>query len=123
MPGRYLSDCRGFGANLEKELNCLENPGIRGLALLMDVAILFSSLNAFVLLGLIYLYGRLALRSRAILSVGLVIFAVFLLTQNLLTVFAYTSMQPLFGEETLPILSSTSALQFAAYVTLLKFTL
>ncbi len=88
----------------------------------MDVAIFFSALNVVVLIALVYLYGRLALRSKAVLSLGLVVFALFLLIQNLLTIFAYSTMQPLFGEETLPILSTTSALQFAAYATLLKFT-
>lgn len=83
----------------------------------------FSGLNVIVLLALLYLYGRLAMRSRAVLSIGLVVFALFLLTQNSLTLFAYYTMEPLFGGETVPFLSATSALQFAAYVVLLKFTI
>ena len=93
------------------------------MALLMDVAMLFSGLNIVVLISLLYVYGRLAIRSKAVLSVGLVFFAIFLLTQNLLTLFAYYYMEPLFGIETMPILSATAALQFAAYVVLLRFTI
>ena len=88
----------------------------------MDVATLFSGLNVAMLIALLYVYGRLALRSRVILSVGLVVFALFLLTQNLLTLFAYFTMESLFASGTLPILSATSSLQFAAYAVLLKLT-
>ena len=89
----------------------------------MEVAMLFSGLNVVVLIALLYLYGRLAIRSRAVLSLGLVVFSLFLLTQNALTLFAFYTMQPLFGDEVMPILSAASALQFAAYVILLRFTI
>jgi len=89
----------------------------------MDVAMVFSGLNVIVLLALLYLYGRLAMRSRAVLSIGLVVFALFLLTQNSLTLFAYYTMEPLFDAETVPFLSATSILQFAAYMVLLRFTI
>jgi hypothetical protein len=91
--------------------------------LLMDLAILFSGLNVVVLIALIYIYGRIAIRSKAVLSVALTVFAVVLLTQNFLSLYAYYAMEPLFGAETVPILSTTSVLQFIAYTILLKFTI
>lgn len=107
--------------NLEKWLN-VTSRDVSSMALLMDVAMLFSGLNIVVLVALMYIYGRLAIRSKAVLSFGLVVFALILLTQNILTLFAYYTMEPLFGAETMPILSTSSALQFVAYVLLLKFT-
>lgn len=107
--------------NLEKRLNATgqaEHP----MALLMDLAMIFSGLNVVVLIALLFIYGKLALRSRALLSAVLVIFALVLISQNLLTLFAYYTMEPLFGTETMPFLSATSVLQFAAYALLLRFT-
>ncbi len=89
----------------------------------MDVAMVFSALNVAVLVILLYVYGRIAARSRAVLSVGLVVFSVFLLTQNLLSLYAFYAMEPLFGAETMPFLSAASVLQFAAYALLLGFTI
>ena len=84
---------------------------------------IFSALNVAVLIVLLYVYGRIAVRSRAVLSLGLVVFSLFLLTQNLLTLFAFYTMEPLFGVETVPFLSAASILQFGAYVLLLVFTI
>lgn len=90
---------------------------------LMDVALAFSGLNVAVLAGLIFLYGRMVVRSRAVPSFALVVFALFLLVQNALTIYAYDDMAPLFGAETLPYLTAIAASQFVALVVLLWFTL
>jgi hypothetical protein len=89
----------------------------------MDVALLFSGLNCVVLVALVFLYGRIAVKSRAVLSFALIVFAFFLLAQNLLTIYAYDSMAPLFGAQTVPFLSAIAASQFVALAALLKFTL
>jgi hypothetical protein len=88
----------------------------------MDIAIVLSALNALLLVGLLVFYGRIAVKSRAALSYGLVVFALFLLAQNLLTVFSYASMAPLFGEATVPYLCTMAALQLVALLALLRFT-
>ena len=88
----------------------------------MNVAIVLSGLNALLLVGLLVFYGRIAVKSRAALSYGLVIFALFLLAQNLLTVFSYASMAPLFGDATVPYLCVMAALQLVALLALLRFT-
>jgi len=93
------------------------------LELLMDVALVFSGMNVIVLVALVFLYGRIALKSRAVLSFALIVFAFFLLAQNLLTIYAYGSMAPLFGAETVPYLSAIAGSQFVALAVLLKFTL
>jgi hypothetical protein len=91
--------------------------------LMMDVAILFSGLNAALLLALLYFYVRIALRSRASHSIGLTFFALLLLANSLLTVFSYITMAPFFGKEALPFLSTVSVLEFVGLAVLLKITL
>jgi len=90
---------------------------------MMDVAVIFSALNVILLLGLLYLYAKIALRSRAAHSVGLVFFALLLLANSLLTVYSYAAMAPVFGREALPYLSMTSVLEFVGLAVLLKITL
>jgi hypothetical protein len=89
----------------------------------MDVAILFSGLNAVLLVALLFIYAKIALRSRASHSVGLMFFAILLLANSLLTVYSYVAMAPFFGKEALPYLSMMSVLEFVGLAVLLKITL
>ena len=89
---------------------------------MMDLAVVFAVLNIIVLVVLLSLYGKIALKSRAAHSLGLVVFALFLLAQNLVTVSAYLTMSPLFGQSALPALSGISALEFVGLVVLAKIT-
>ena len=90
---------------------------------MMDVAIVFSALNAILLLVLLYVFARIAIRSRASHSVGLMFFALLLLANSLLTAYSYATMAPFFGREALPYLSTMSVLEFVGLVVLLKITL
>jgi hypothetical protein len=89
---------------------------------MMYIAIGLGSINSAILLVLIYLYARIALRTRASYSVGLVIFGSLLLVHNLLTVFAYSTMSPLFGAEALPFLSAMGAAELGGLLVLLRLT-
>jgi hypothetical protein len=90
---------------------------------MMDLAIVFSSLNVAVLIGLLYLYARITWRSRAVYPAGLLIFASLLLLQNLVTVYSYVSMTPFFGESVLPYLFAISLLEFGGLMALARITL
>jgi hypothetical protein len=90
---------------------------------MMELALVFSSLNVVALLALLYLYGRIALRSRAAYSVGLTLFALLLLLQNAVTAFSYIEMTPFFGDEVVPYLATISVLEFGGLVALTKVTL
>jgi hypothetical protein len=89
---------------------------------LMDVAIGVAAVNSAILLGLVYLYAKIAVRSRATYSFGLSFFAAMLLLQNLLTAFAYGTMSPLFGTDALPYLSVIGGTELAGLLALLKMT-
>ena len=80
----------------------------------MNLAIVFAGLNTVLLGGLIYQYGRIFMRSRAVYTGGLILFAVALLFQNATTLYAYFMMAPFFGEGVLPYLLATSVLEFAS---------
>ena len=89
----------------------------------MYVAIGLATVNSAILLGLIYVYAKISVRTRASYSIGLVIFAALLLLQNLLTAVAYGTMSPVFGSEALPYLSAMGAAEFAGLLVLLRMTL
>jgi hypothetical protein len=90
---------------------------------MMDVAIVFSALNAVLLLILLYVFTGIAMRSRASHSIGLMFFTLLLLANSLLTAYSYATMAPFFGSEALPYLSTMSVLEFVGLAVLLKITL
>ena len=90
---------------------------------MMEVAIVFSVLNAALLLALLYIFARIAINSHASHSIGLTFFALLLLANSALTAFSYATMAPFFGEDALPFLSTMSVLEFVGLTVLLKITL
>ena len=89
----------------------------------MYVAIVFSALNSALLLVLLYFFARIAIRSHASHSLGLMFFALLLLANSVLTAYSYATMAPFFGSEALPFLSTISVLEFVGLAVLLKITL
>jgi hypothetical protein len=90
---------------------------------MMLVTVSLASVNSVLLLVLLLLYGRIVIKSRATYAVGLMIFALLLLAQNLLSVFAFITMEPLFAAGALPLLSGIAALELGGLVVLLRITL
>ncbi len=88
----------------------------------MQIAVILSILNSAVLLLLLGLYAKMAVKTRAGYSVGLMIFAFFLLAQNIATVYSYVSMAPFFGSAAMPYLMTISALEFGGLIVLAKIT-
>jgi hypothetical protein len=87
------------------------------------VATLFASGNVILLLSLIYLYGRIVLKTRAAYSAGLLVFAVLLLLHNVVTVVGYVFMANFFDDQVYPFLMGITICEFGALVALLKVTL
>ena len=90
---------------------------------MMDAAVIFSVLNAALLVVLLYVFAGIAIRSRASHSIGLTFFALLLLANSILTAYSYATMAPFFGREALPYLSTMSVLEFVGLSVLLKITL
>jgi len=89
----------------------------------MGLAVGFSSLNVIILVGLLLVYARIAVRSRALYPVGLMLFAGLLLAQSLTTVYSYVMMTPYFGGSVVPYLFTISLLEFGGLIALAKVTL
>ncbi len=90
---------------------------------MMEVAIVFSVLNAILLVILLVVFVGIAVRSRASHSFGLMFFALLLLANSVLTIYSYATMTPFFLPEALPYLSIMSVLEFVGLAVLLKITL
>ena len=89
----------------------------------MLLTVLISSLNSALLIALLFIYGRMAMKTRAIYSVGLAVFAILLLSQNLLSVYSYVTMDTFFGDEVVPYLLGIGSLEFFGLIALLRNTL
>ena len=92
------------------------------MALIMDLAILASSVNIALLMSLLYLYTRAFAKTRAIFTVGLVVFSLLLLIQNGVALYSYVSMAPFFADSVLPYLFVTSFSQLGGLFVLLKIS-
>ena len=90
--------------------------------LLILVATLFSAFNVILLVGLICLYARIAVRTHAGYSAGLLVFAVLLMFHNVVTLFGYAAMGGLFNDQLYPVLVAITVCEFGALLALLKVT-
>lgn len=90
---------------------------------MMMLAVGLSSVNSVILLVLLFLYGKIVMRTKAMYAAGLMVFALLLLADNMLTVVSYVAMAPFFGTEALPFLSGIAALELGGLLVLMKITL
>jgi len=93
------------------------------MALIMDVSAVISAANVAVLIGLIVLYGRTYSSSRAPFTLGLIFFASLLLIQNVIGIYSYITMAPLFGEALFPYMLAINIAELAGLSILLKVTI
>jgi len=90
---------------------------------LVEVAIGFSALNVVLIVGLLYMYGRMALKTHAGYTIGLMIFSGLLLAQNSLMVYVCGFLTDLYAWQLYPFLDGLAILEFAGLLALLKVTL
>jgi hypothetical protein len=90
--------------------------------LLILVATLFSTFNVILLVGLIYLYARIAMKTHAGYSAGLLIFSVLLLLHNIVTLFGYTIMGGLYNTQLYPVLVAITVCETGAIIALFRVT-
>lgn len=87
-------------------------------------------INAIVSIGtiiisgiLLYLYAKIYSKVRATFTIGLMFFASMLVVQNLIVVYAYFVMAPLYAEGLLPYFLFIHIAELAGVASLLKITL
>lgn len=90
---------------------------------LVAVAAGSSGFNVILLLGLLYLYVRIASKTRAGYTYGLMIFSGLLLAQNSLMVYVCAFLTDFYGWQLYPYFVAVAVLESVGLLALLKVTL
>jgi hypothetical protein len=93
------------------------------MAMLMDLSAGISIANVALLMVLLTVYVRIYRSSKAIFTLGLVFFACMLTLHNLIAIYAYFAMAPLYHEGLLPYFVVIHVAELAGIAALLKVTL
>jgi hypothetical protein len=93
------------------------------MTILMDISAIISLANVSILLALLTVYAKIYKSTRAIFTVGLMFFASMLMLHNLIAVYAYFAMAPLYTEGLLPYFLGVHIAELAGIGALLKVTL
>ena len=89
----------------------------------MNISTVVSVLNVAVLLILFVIYTKIYLKSRAVFTIGLMFFTVMLMLHNLIAVYAYLVMAPLYPDELLPYFVAIHIAELVGIVSLLRVTI
>ncbi len=93
------------------------------MAFIMDINTIVSIATIFISSILLSLYIKIYLNTKAIFTIGLMFFASMLVLQNLIVVYAYFAMAPLYAEGLLPYFLLIHIAELAGVASLLKITL
>jgi hypothetical protein len=89
----------------------------------MNISTVVSVLNVAVLLILFVIYAKIYVKSRAVFTIGLMFFTVMLMLHNLIAVYAYLVMAPLYPDELLPYFVAIHIAELVGIVALLRVTI
>ncbi len=92
------------------------------MAMLMDVSAIVSMANVAILVALMSVYSRIYSKTGATFTVGLMVFAGMLILHNMIAVYAYFAMAPLYSEELLPYFVGIHIAELVGLIALLKVT-
>jgi len=92
---------------------------------LMDASLYAAIVSAILLVGLTFTYARIFRETRAQFSLGLLIFALILLAQNILAAYSFITMSPFVVEIApfLPYLFAVNLAQLTGILVLFRTTL
>jgi len=90
--------------------------------MLMDVSSIVGMINTGILVALLAVYANIYSKTRATFTIGLMVFAAMLMLHNVLAVYAYFSMAPLYSDELLPYFVGIHIAELAGLIALLKVT-
>ena len=89
----------------------------------MDLSAGISLSNVAILGALLFIYAKMYKSSKATFTVGLMFFAAMLMLHNLIALYAYFAMAPLYNEALLPYFVAIHAAELAGLAVLLKITI
>jgi len=92
------------------------------MAWLMDVSSIVSMANMAILVVLLAIYGRIYRKTRATFTIGLMVFAGMLMLHNVIAVYGYFAMAPLYSDDLLPYFVGIHFAELVGLLALLKVT-
>jgi hypothetical protein len=92
------------------------------MALLMDVSSVVSMINTVILVVLLAVYANIYRKTGATFTVGLMVFAGMLMLHNIIAVYGYFAMAPLYSDDLLPYFVGIHIAELAGLIALLKVT-
>ena len=88
----------------------------------MDVSSIVGMANMAILIALLAVYASIYRKTRAAFTVGLMVFAGMLMLHNVIAVYGYFAMAPLYSDHLLPYFVGIHIAELAGLVALLKVT-
>jgi hypothetical protein len=92
------------------------------MALLMDVSSIVSMINMAILVMLLAVYANIYRKTGAAFTVGLMVFAGMLMFHNVIAIYGYFVMAPLYSDDLLPYFVGIHVAELAGLIALLKVT-
>ena len=90
---------------------------------LMEISAGLGIANVVLLIALLTVYAKVYNSTRAVFTIGLMFFAGMLMLHNIIAVYAYFAMQPLYAVGLLPYFAVIHIAELAGIAALLKVTL
>jgi membrane-bound metal-dependent hydrolase YbcI (DUF457 family) len=90
------------------------------MALLMDVRSIVSMVNVVILVMLLAVYANIYRKIRATFTIGLMVFSAMLLLHNMIDIYGYFAMAPLYSNDLLPYFVGIHIAELAGLIALLK---
>jgi membrane-bound metal-dependent hydrolase YbcI (DUF457 family) len=90
------------------------------MAFLMDVSLIVSIVNVAILVMLLAVYVNIYRKIRATFTIGLLVFAGMLLLHNVIAIYGYFAMAPLYSNDLLPYFLGIHIAELAGLIALLK---
>lgn len=90
---------------------------------LVEINAIVSIVTIIILSLLLYFYTKIYLKTKATFTIGLMFFAGMFVIQNLIVIYAYFAMAPLYAEDLLPYFLLIHIAELAGFASLLKITL
>jgi riboflavin transporter FmnP len=88
----------------------------------MDVSSIVGMANMTILIALLIVYANIYRKTRSTFTVGLMVFAGMLMLHNVIAVYGYFAMAPLYSDDLLPSFVGIHIAELVGLVALLKVT-
>jgi hypothetical protein len=92
------------------------------MTLLMDVSSIVSMVNTVILVVLLAVYANIYRKTGATFTIGLMVFAGMLMLHNIIAIYGYFAMAPLYSDDLLPYFVGIHIAELVGLIALLKVT-